>query len=699
MSNFGLTGHPVQWLDQSMGMNELVPSSGGHSQSPAKKRLKKDKTWKYVNESKDEAGKRIFVCTFCNKVFRGGGIFRVKQHLAGVTGNGSPCSKVPKDVRSLMQNALAECSQNAKEKCNKNEDVKVELQTVSPQVTRKKIKASSISDIGIDNTPTSNERSHDADLALAMWLYAACIPTSAVNSPFLPIAMSKIASMGEGYTGPTYHAMRMHLLKDAKQSVKLTVDSFRESWSDTGCTIMCEKWRDSRQQTIINFLVYCPNRISFIKSIDASDIESNSESLCNLFGEIVEIVGSTNVVHLVTDNSDYYKDAGKLLCERYPLICWSPCATHCINLIMKDIEELPHVTNLFTLASRVSVFIYNNTWPLNWLRNRHGWREIIRPNASATRVGTSFIALKSLYDNKSHLQAMVTSNDYNNILTLSKANDVKLIILDETYWQSCSVLVKVIGPILRLLRICESDEKPALGYVYEGMHRARKDIVELFHDKINSYKLYTDIIDARWDKTLSAGLHAAAYWLNPMFRYNEDNPCNKQLAFGGVLDMVETKSSEDSMKLLSQLVKFRERMCSLDGQLAFASRPDEWWKMFGGDLPDLQRFAIRILSQTASSSGCERNWSVFERIHAKKRNRLEHQRLTDLVYVHYNLRLQNRFKDDKRPYDPVDYENIDKTEFWVVDEEPEGELDYGELENMLKEEASSNGDELSGSQT
>nr|KAJ0224354.1 hypothetical protein LSAT_V11C100034380 [Lactuca sativa] len=70
-----------------------------------------------------------------------------------------------------------------------------------------------------------------------------------------------------------------------------------------------------------------------------------------------------------------------------------------------------------------------------------------------------------------------------------------------------------------------------------------------------------------------------------------------------------------------------------------STRPDEWWKLFGGDTPILQKFAIRILSQTAYSSGCERNWSVFERIHTKKRNRLEHQRLNNLVFVHYNLRL------------------------------------------------------------
>lgn len=70
---------------------------------------------------------------------------------------------------------------------------------------------------------------------------------------------------------------------------------------------------------------------------------------------------------------------------------------------------------------------------------------------------------------------------------------------------------------------------------------------------------------------------------------------------------------------------------------------DQWWVCYGGDAPILQKLAIRLLGQTSSSSGCERNWSLFERIHTKRRNRLEHKRLNDLVYVTYNLRLKNRY--------------------------------------------------------
>ena len=63
------------------------------------------------------------------------------------------------------------------------------------------------------------------------------------------------------------------------------------------------------------------------------------------------------------------------------------------------------------------------------------------------------------------------------------------------------------------------------------------------------------------------------------------------------------------------------------------------WVQFGLGAPDLRSFSIRVLSQCCSATGCKRNWSTFEYVHSKKRNRLEHKRVNDLVFVHYNLRL------------------------------------------------------------
>jgi len=42
--------------------------------------------------------------------------------------------------------------------------------------------------------------------------------------------------------------------------------------------------------------------------------------------------------------------------------------------------------------------------------------------------------------------------------------------------------------------------------------------------------------------------------------------------------------------------------------------PAEWWESYGDQHQKLQRFAIRVLSLTCRSSGCECNWSAFERV-------------------------------------------------------------------------------------
>jgi len=47
--------------------------------------------------------------------------------------------------------------------------------------------------------------------------------------------------------------------------------------------------------------------------------------------------------------------------------------------------------------------------------------------------------------------------------------------------------------------------------------------------------------------------------------------------------------------------------------------------------------AMRVLSLSCSTTECERNWSIFDRMHTKRRNRLEQQRLM-LVFVTFNLR-------------------------------------------------------------
>ncbi len=60
---------------------------------------------------------------------------------------------------------------------------------------------------------------------------------------------------------------------------------------------------------------------------------------------------------------------------------------------------------------------------------------------------------------------------------------------------------------------------------------------------------------------------------------------------------------------------------------------------FGSEWPKLQSVAQKVLSQISCAFACKRNWSTYDFIHNKKRNRLRPDRANDLVEVFSNLRL------------------------------------------------------------
>ncbi|RHN59172.1 putative HAT dimerization domain, ribonuclease H-like domain-containing protein [Medicago truncatula] len=90
----------------------------------------------------------------------------------------------------------------------------------------------------------------------------------------------------------------------------------------------------------------------------------------------------------------------------------------------------------------------------------------------------------------------------------------------------------------------------------------------------------------------------------------------------GLIDVIEKyarNNHELRAKLNTETSIFRNSEGDFGRKSAVEARnspfPDEWWELYGCQAPHLQKLAIRVLSQTCSSSGCERNWSVFEHIH------------------------------------------------------------------------------------
>ncbi|XP_025609680.1 uncharacterized protein [Arachis hypogaea] len=218
------------------------------------------------------------------------------------------------------------------------------------------------------------------------------------------------------------------------------------------------------------------------------------------------------------------------------------------------------------------------------------------------------------------------------------------------------------------------------------MQRAKIAIKTMFRNRKYAYTPYTSILKIRWDKHLKRDLHAAAYFLNPYFFYSEEF-VEKANILRSLLDLFDIKTlCDDSVAAMQEIQLYRDRKGSFGRESALKAikrlEPGEWWRLHGGSAPNLQKMAIRLLHQTSSSFGCERNWSFFEQIHSKRRNRLEHQRLSDIVYVTYNLCLQSRMHHKKKNYDPIDIQSIDTVDFWVMSDEDNPEFTNGDIEGI-----------------
>ena len=70
-------------------------------------------------------------------------------------------------------------------------------------------------------------------------------------------------------------------------------------------------------------------------------------------------------------------------------------------------------------------------------------------------------------------------------------------------------------------------------------------------------------------------------------------------------------------KILSQYTFYREKrgLFSTDAASSFSQDFDDpvsWWSNFGCEVPELQSFAMKALSQSTSASPCETNWSLYK---------------------------------------------------------------------------------------
>ncbi|GKV12411.1 hypothetical protein SLEP1_g23553 [Rubroshorea leprosula] len=209
---------------------------------------------------------------------------------------------------------------------------------------------------------------------------------------------------------------------------------------------------------------------------------------------------------------EYHKS--KLLEEKRKDIFWTPCAAHCVDLMLEDIGKISKVKRTIQRAMSVVGFIYNHSSTLNLMRQFTNNTELVRHGV--TRLQRS------------------KSNAY---------CDGYLI------WNSVLYALKVIGPLVSALRLVDSKKKLAMPYIYEAMGKAQDGIKRSLNEDASKYNEILDIIDRRWECRLYRPLHAAAYYLNPTTFYGTPNMNLDLRLTSGLMECIKKMAPHMEMQL------------------------------------------------------------------------------------------------------------------------------------------------------
>ncbi|XP_038972160.1 uncharacterized protein LOC120104679 [Phoenix dactylifera] len=559
-----------------------------------------------------------FQCNYCHKCFKGGGVTRLKQHLAGNSCEISACSECPPTTRQLMRKNLAEIKA-AKERAAKQKaeverqaaeapsyhlmesqeaegpDEEAQIQAAmraslddrwqQEEVARHRARfgpsffesgagsggsrqdpefqrttsvregegrgrsriasilggfgsrkksfggippGASIHDVDPHAFPRRDSKQQRVDTmwkkekkkdmwrAIGSWFHFSHIPANAADNTYYKSAISAIQTAGPGVDPPGPRDIYGELLDNNKEELENWIGSYKSKWPTYGLTLMCDGWTGPTKRAIINFLTYCDTKTFFHKSVDASDKVHNASYILRLMEEVIDQIGEENIVQVVTDNGPQYKLAGQVLMERRPQIFWTPCAAHCIDLILMDIGKICRVQHTVEIAQRITRYIYSHTWVLSLMR-RYAGGEILRPGV--TRFATNYIALDSLIEKKGALRQMFVSPEWQESRYAQAGTEgsrMEDLVSRQSFWQRANAIVKAIKPLYEVLRAVDSERYPQMGFLYHMMEKAKAQIMEA---DVAHAQEYIDIIERRWGAQMGRDLHLAAYYLNPRFQY------------------------------------------------------------------------------------------------------------------------------------------------------------------------------------
>ena len=178
--------------------------------------------------------------------------------------------------------------------------------------------------------------------------------------------------------------------------------------------------------------------------------------------KIVEDGEENNIVQVVTDNEVSFKAVGMLLMEKCKHLFWSPCTTHCIDLMLEDIGNMKQIKKTLDQAKMITSFIYNSLKGVNLMKVFAKNKDLL--HLGITQFATEFISLECLIRYEGDLKMMYTTNEWREFnkdhSKKSLRDKVSNLILTDRFFKKAKEVQTIMEPLVKVLKLVDQDKNP-----------------------------------------------------------------------------------------------------------------------------------------------------------------------------------------------------------------------------------------------
>lgn len=277
-------------------------------------------------------------------------------------------------------------------------------------------------------------------------------------------------------------------------------------------SIVSDGWTNTNSEGIVNFVVCVPVlRSLFWPSISLEDkVHSGdhmAEFILSVIDEIEEFVAFGRICSIVTDNASNMKKMWTVIQAKNPTMICNGCASHTVNLLLKDIFEIDLFKAVLDKAALLSKFVRKRQDLLARFRNlqrRHHHAKTKRHALAlpvSTRWYSNVMCSKGVVHNRSLLDLVFGDSGLLARVAGQKLLGALHVLHDETFWSNAAFVIELIDPMIKTIAMFERDAC-CLSVIYQQFQilctsniylSVRPGLDSLIQSKIR------DCVKDRWD--------------------------------------------------------------------------------------------------------------------------------------------------------------------------------------------------------